>query len=140
MLSIPKSLKVLRWTQNFCCFSIGSCIAPFYDTLGKTLLHYKETLENLELDLRHAPCGAKGHTGNSHAKVEDMIAGVQDTWREGCHLLGSLYVTVLDWNPRFNWPGKEDKEIFKDVVAASTEAGIKFLILKAILRWQTPVP
>lgn len=29
MLSIPKSLRSLRWTQHFSCFSIGSCTTPF---------------------------------------------------------------------------------------------------------------
>lgn len=44
----------------------------------------------MDLDLRQAPCEAKGHAGNPHAKKEDMIARVRDTWRKDCHLLGSL--------------------------------------------------
>ncbi|KAE9381859.1 hypothetical protein N431DRAFT_476620 [Stipitochalara longipes BDJ] len=221
ILSIPKSLRSLRWTQQFYCFSIGSCTTPFYDTFGKSLIPHKETLEELDLDLRHAPCESKGHAGNPHAKGEDMLEQVRDTWRSDCHLLGSLKefsslkklkispevlcgnrarsialarlsnslpssleeltlpfqfsvlqgkrniqleeqiwihelvhlvqnsaskfrklrkITVLDWNPHFNWPRKEDKDIFKDVDIACAEVGIDFLMLKETSQWQTPVP
>lgn len=90
MLSIPKSLRSLRWTQGFSCFSIGSCKMPFYDTLSESLLHHRQTLEHLDLDLRHALCESKGHAGNPHARLDDMISKVREGWRAGCHLLGSL--------------------------------------------------
>ena len=221
MLSIPISLKSLRWTQTFYCFSLGSCITPFYDTLGKGLNHHKDTLEELDLDLRYPPCGDKGHAGNPHAKKEDMWKPVRDTWRSDCHLLGSLKefshlkklkinpevlcgskprgiapvrlsdslppsleeltlpfhfsvlqdkrniqlgeqvwiselahlvrnsastlpklrkITVLNWNPRINWPQNDDKEMFRDVETASAEVGMSFVMLKETSQWQTPVP
>jgi hypothetical protein len=69
--------------------------------------------------------------------INELVYLVQQSATKFCKL---RKITVLDWNPRFNFPGKEDKEIFKDVVAASIDAGIEFLMLKEILPWQTPVP
>ena len=90
MLRIPRSLRRLRWRQNFSCLSINSCTRPFYDTLGESLLRHKDSLEHLDLDLRHAPCEAKGQAGNPHARLEDMTFWDWDAWRSSCHLLGSL--------------------------------------------------
>ncbi len=91
ILSIPKLLRSLRWTQYFsCCNQIYFCTTPFYDNLGKSLIHHKETLEELDLDLRHVPCSVKCHAGNPHARLEDMIEQVKEKWKNDCHLLGSL--------------------------------------------------
>lgn len=90
MLSIPKELKTLRWSQSFSCFSIGSCTTPFYAELREGLSQHEKTLEKLDFDFTALECKNKGHAGNPYAKREDMMANVRDTWRDDCHLLGSL--------------------------------------------------
>jgi hypothetical protein len=90
LLNIPKSLRSFRWTQKFSCFDRGSCTIPFYDTLGESLVHHKQTLEVLDLDLRQTLCQGKGHGANPHVKYVDMLEEECSLWRHDWHLLGSL--------------------------------------------------
>ena len=90
MLAIPKSLDSLRWTQEHACYSLGSCRVPYYDALGESLAQHRDTLKNLDLNIRLYQCDHKGHPGNPYARKEDMIKTVRDSWRDDCYLLGSL--------------------------------------------------
>jgi hypothetical protein len=70
ILEIPKALKSLRWTQEFACFSLGSCYAPFHNLIGDTLKAHKNTLVELDLDIRHRYCKDQGHAANQYAAVD----------------------------------------------------------------------
>jgi hypothetical protein len=91
MCSIPKSLRSLRWAQDFSCFDRGSCKIPFYSTLGESLSHHKETLEDLDSDLPHTPCKTKGRGANPYVNPLYML-GLEwrRSWINDRLLLGSL--------------------------------------------------
>ena len=90
MLGIPKQLQSLRWYGNWSCFSIGSCVTPFYHHLGEALSKHKPSLETLDLDLRGLDCTRRGHAGNPAAKFDDMIPAAKGKWKDDWHLIGSL--------------------------------------------------
>jgi hypothetical protein len=90
VLGIPKQLQSFRWNGKWSCYSIGSCITPFYHHLGEALNKHEATLGTLELDLRRLKCGGKGHAGNPAAKREDMMPAVREKWRDDLHLIWSL--------------------------------------------------
>lgn len=66
-LSVPRALESLQWSQEFYCFSIGSCFAPFHNLIGDALREHKDTLVHLDLDIRHRYCKAQGHAANPYA-------------------------------------------------------------------------
>jgi hypothetical protein len=92
VLGIPKQLQSFRWDGKWSCYSIGSCITPFYHHLGEALNEHKATLGTLELDLRRFKCSGKGHAGNPAAKMEDMMPAAREKWRDDLHLIGSLTI------------------------------------------------
>jgi len=107
-LSMFRALMSLRWTQHLSCKYIGNCIGPFYKVLGEALKLHKNTLENLDLDLRREPCEdgiATGHPFNPNAIVSRMVEFYQnpDNRPKDWHLLGSLedFTTLkrlaIDW-------------------------------------------
>jgi hypothetical protein len=65
----PKPWKSLRWSQEFTCFSIGSCFAPFHNSIGDALGAHKETVD-LDLDIRHRYCKDQGHAANPNASPD----------------------------------------------------------------------
>jgi len=90
-----KDLQTLRWSQYFSCVSKGSCAGPFYRTLQIALNPFKDTLANLDLDLRRRPCHLgmdAGHAFNPRADVRDMVAFYKEPHERenGRHLIGSM--------------------------------------------------
>lgn len=73
ILSVPKALESLRWSQELSCFSIGSCFAPFHNTIGDALRAHKETLGDLDLDIRHLYCKDQGHAANPYAASDHRL-------------------------------------------------------------------
>lgn len=69
-LSVPKALETFRWQQEIACYSIGTCYGPFYKSLGQALLQHKNTLRELELDIRHKYCREAGHAANPYGTTE----------------------------------------------------------------------
>ncbi|KAH8672633.1 hypothetical protein BGZ60DRAFT_429955 [Tricladium varicosporioides] len=69
-LSIPKALETFKWQQQISCYSIGTCYGPFYKYLGQALLQHKNTLGQLELDIRHRYCRGSGHAANPYGTEE----------------------------------------------------------------------
>jgi hypothetical protein len=93
MPSIPKSLRSFRWAQNFSCFDRGFCQISFYNTLGESLSHHRETLENPDLDLPHTvthTLQTKGHGANPYVNPLDMLGLERRRSWMNDRLLGSL--------------------------------------------------
>jgi len=72
-LKVPKALQSLRWTQEFACFSLGSCYALFHNSIGDTLKAHRDTLVDLDLDIRHRYCKDQGHAANPHAAADFQL-------------------------------------------------------------------
>jgi hypothetical protein len=92
-ISIPKYLKALRWSQQISCFSIGSCMGPFYNIIGSGLTAQKDSLESLDLDIKRLDCSGKGHAFNPEANVEEMMPYYKENPENRTkdrHLIGSL--------------------------------------------------
>jgi len=90
-----KSLQSFRWSQYFTCVSKGSCAGPFYRHLKNALQPFKDTMVNLDLDLRRRSCRTgmdTGHAFNPRANVEDMVSFYKEPEERepGQHLVGSL--------------------------------------------------
>jgi hypothetical protein len=88
----PKALKSLRIQQEISCFSIGSCFHPLSKFYGETINAHKDSLEELDLDILHRPCGEAGHANNPDAVVGDMMVMYKENreqWKN-THLIGSL--------------------------------------------------
>jgi hypothetical protein len=69
-LSVFKALERFRWSQEFACFSIGSCDAPFHTSIGEALKAHRDTLVDLDLDIRHRYCKDRGHAANPYATAD----------------------------------------------------------------------
>jgi hypothetical protein len=70
ILSVFKALERLRWSQEFSCFSTGSCYAPFHTSIGNALKTQRDTLADLDLDIRHRYCKDRGHAANPYATAD----------------------------------------------------------------------
>jgi hypothetical protein len=84
LLSLPKALRKFRLTGIFLRADEYSWITipPFYPELGKALLPHRETLEELEVDVRW-----KGHKeGREDRKPtpEDQLWSLQEKYVTGC--------------------------------------------------------
>jgi hypothetical protein len=92
LIQVPVALKCLSINQEISCFSIGSCWHPLYKLYGESIRVHKDTLENLDLDIRRHSCGSPGHAFNPNAQLADkmdMYRDNPDEWKD-THLIGSL--------------------------------------------------
>ncbi len=71
-IAIPRALQGFRWSQEFRCFSVGSCYGPFQHLIGRALGAHKDTLRSLDLDIRHRYCNGQGHPGNPYGTLEGL--------------------------------------------------------------------
>lgn len=85
-LRISKAGKRFRWSQKVSRFSIGSISAPVSGKLAEVLKAHKNTLEDLDLDIRHRPRAAKGNAGNPKANLEDILEDFRARWRNNLRI------------------------------------------------------
>ena len=90
-----KGLESFRWSQYISCISQGRCIGPFYRRLQTALEPFKESLVNLDLDLRRRAClegRDAGHAFNPRANANEMVPLYREPQERenGRHLVGSM--------------------------------------------------
>jgi len=88
VLNIPKALESLRWCQEVSCYSIGTCVGPFHRAIGKALQVHKNTLVDLDLDIRHRYCKELGHRSNPNGKPEHLIGHYRNDHIPKCAFRG----------------------------------------------------
>ncbi|KAG4432818.1 hypothetical protein IFR05_011707 [Cadophora sp. M221] len=74
LLAAPKALTYLRWSQDSHCQSWGGCRAPFHDLILPALEKHKNSLKELDLDLRHEYCTRPNHVSNPDTSLDDLRA------------------------------------------------------------------
>lgn len=93
IVSIPRALTKLSWSQEISCFSIGSCHAPIYHTIGESLRAHIHSLEVLNLDIRQGVCRGAGHAGNPNTRLDDVPSlsrNELEQIRQDAHMIGRL--------------------------------------------------
>lgn len=79
-LRVFKALENLRWSQDITCYSIGTCYAPFFSSIGDALTIHKSTLKVLDLDIKHRHCNKSGHAANPNADANYHLPEYKYIW------------------------------------------------------------